>query len=418
MSHKKYLPPSKEEGNTPETGRLELPAGHRTHHLSSRWSARRRRDTWLLLGVLLFGIATIFALAGGGTRSSSGSANVLRSGRLAATATKAQSITSPTLTATGEFQEYPLPQSDSQLMRPAIDHEGRLWFGEMGRNYLAVFDPRTRTFRQMIPPRGRFGVMSVQVASDDTIWFVEQYANYIGHYYPTTGNYQVYPLPTLTVPDPSHAGKTLTLPGAPNELALDTRGTVWFTEFNADAVGSLDPRTGLMRHYPLAAKRTVQTLVPYGVTVDPQGMVWFTEMSGEHVGRLDPTTGRIRLFAPPGSNMPPMEIASDTQGIIWVTTFSTGLLLRLDPRTGAFTSYAAPFSDPHTGGLYGLAVTAAGEVWVTVLAENTIARLDVAAHRFISYRIPTPGSEPLGIVMGAKHTLWFTEVDKIGMLQP
>ena len=63
-------------------------------------------------------------------------------------------------------------------------------------------------------------------------------------------------------------------------------------------------------------------------------------------------------------------------------------------------------------------MTAAGEVWVTVLAENTIARLDVAAHRFISYRIQTPGSEPLGIVMGPNHTLWFTEVDKIGMLRP
>src|SRR6266487_7134474 len=315
---------------------------------SPRWSARRRRDAWFLLGVLLLGVVTLIALAHGGA-SSAGQAHGTQSVASPVAGSLIQPPITSAITATGQFQEYPLPQSDSQLMRPAIDHEGRLWFGEMGRNYLAVFDPRTRTFRQMTPPHGRFGVMSVQVASDDTIWFVEQYANYIGHYYPTTGNYQVYPLPTLTVPDPSHVGKTLTLPSAPNELALDARGTVWFTEFNADALGSLDPSNGLMRHFPLAAKRTVQTLVPYGVTVDPQGMVWFTEMSGEHVGRLDPTTGRIRLFTPPGSDMPPMEIASDTHGIIWVTTFSTGLLLRLDPRTGAFTSYAAPFSDHHTG---------------------------------------------------------------------
>src|SRR6266487_4315473 len=418
MSHKKYLPPSKEEGNTPETGRLELPAGHRTHHLSSRWSARRRRDTWLLLGVLLFGIATIFALAGGGTRSSSGSANVLRSGRLAATATKAQSITSPTLTATGEFQEYPLPQSDSQLMRPAIDHEGRLWFGEMGRNYLAVFDPRTRTFRQMIPPRGRFGVMSVQVASDDTIWFVEQYANYIGHYFPTTGHYQVYPLPTLTVPDPSHAGKTLTLPSAPNELALDARGTVWFTEFNAATLGRLDPRTGLIRHYPLAARRSVQMLLPYGVAVDPQGMIWFTELSTDQVGRLDPVTGRIRFFLVPGSKVSLMEIASDAHGTIWVTSFEDELLLRLDPRIATFTRYDASPTGNGTGGLYGLVVTPAGDVWVTMWADNMLAHLDVTARRFVYYRIPTPGSKPLSMALGPdQQTLWFNEVDKLGMVQ-
>jgi len=45
------------------------------------------------------------------------------------------------------------------MMRPAIDHEGRIWFGEMGLNHLAVFDPRTRTFRQVTPPQGRSGIM-------------------------------------------------------------------------------------------------------------------------------------------------------------------------------------------------------------------------------------------------------------------
>jgi len=213
-------------------------------------------------------------------------------------------------------------------MRPAIDHEGRLWFGEMGRNFLAVFDPRTQMFQQMTPPRGRSGVMSVQVASDDTIWFVEQYANYIGHYFPGTERYQVYPLPTLTVPDPSHAGKTLTLPSAPNELALDAHSsTVWFTELNADALGRLDPGTGRVQQYPLSTKRSVQTLLPYGVTIDALGMIWFTEVSGDRIGRLDPATGHIRLFTPPRPDMLPMEIASDAHGIIWVTSFNGGLLL-------------------------------------------------------------------------------------------
>src|SRR2546421_86670 len=249
-----------------------------------------------------------------------------------ATATNTQSTTTLAITATGDFREYPLPQSDSQMMRPAIDHEGRLWFGEMGRKFLAVFDPQTQAILQMTPPRGRNGVMAVQVAPDDTIWFVEQYANYIGHYFPETGRYHIYPLPTLTIPDPG--------------------------------------------------------------------------------------TGRIRFFMPSGPIVSLMEIASDTHGIIWVTSFSTGLLLRLDPRTGKFTPYYAPFTGPGTGGLYGLVVTPTGEIWVTVLAENVVARLDVVARRFIYYAIPTPGSEPLGIVMGAYHTLWFTEVDKIGMLQP
>ncbi len=136
-------------------------------------------------------------------------------------------------------------------MRPAVDHEGRIWFGEMGRNYLAYLDPRTQTFHQMTPPHGHNGIMGVLVAPDDSIWFAEQYANY-------------------------------------------------------------------------------------------------------------------------------------------------------------------------TGGLYGLAITPTGEIWVTITGENIIARLDIAAHNFIYYPIPTPGSLPFGLVMGANHTVWFTEAgtNKIGMLKP
>ncbi len=187
-----------------------------------------------------------------------------------------QPNTIPSIMATGSFHEYPLPQSNSGLMRPAIDHTGRIWFGEMGHNFLAVFDPHTQKFQQITPPRGRYGIMGVEVASDDTIWFAEQIANYIGHYFPTTGQFQIYPLPTLTAPDPSDTSKTLTLPYAPNDLALDKHGNVWFTELNADALGWLDIHSSLIQQFPLSTKKSVQKLNPYGIAIDPQGMIWFT----------------------------------------------------------------------------------------------------------------------------------------------
>ena len=323
------------------------------------------------------------------------------------------------VTVVGIIHEYPLPQTNSGLMRPAVDHAGRIWFGEMGRNYLAYFDPRTKTFQQMTPPHGQDGIMGVLVAPDDTVWFAEQYANYIGHYFPTTGQYQVYNLPTLTKPDPSDTTKTLTLASAPNDLALDAQGNVWFTELNADSLGKLNPRTGLTQQYPLANKKSVQTIDPYGITVDSQGIVWFTESTNDHLGRLDPGTGQIQFFSMPGPPAQLMEIASDMHGTIWITSFN-GVLLSFNPHTATFTRYHAPFTANGAGGLYGLTISPNGEIWVTITEENTIARLDVAAHHFIYYPIPTPGSLPLGLVMGANHTIWFTEAgaNKIGMLKP
>lgn len=305
-------------------------------------------------------------------------------------------------------------------MRPAIDSKGRIWFGEMGHDYLADFDPHTQTFQQMKPPQGHSGIMGVVAAHDDTIWFAEQYANYIGHYFPDSRKFVIYNLPRLTIPDPSNPGKTLSLPSGPNDLALDNHGNLWFTEINADSLGRLNTSTGIISQYPLSPKKSVQTLEPYGVTVDPQGMIWFTETSSAQVGSLDPTTGKIRYFSMPGLHASLMEIASDPHGTIWITSFNSGLLLSLNPATGKFTPYYAPFQGSPAGAIYGLTITPSSEVWITVSAENAIAHLDVAANRFIYYYAPTQDSLPLGLVAGPNHTIWFTEAgsDMIGMLQP
>ena len=327
-----------------------------------------------------------------------------------------QPKTTPSIMASGTFQEYSLPLSNSGLMRPAIDHIGRIWFGEMGHNFLAVFDPHTQKFQQITPPHGRSGIMGVVVASDDTIWFAEQYANYIGHYFPASGQFQTYPLPTLIVPDPGLPGKTLTLPSAPNDLVLDNQGNAWFTELNANALGRLHIQSGQTQQYPLATTKTTQALNPYGITIDPQGNVWFTEASTNQIGRLDPKKGQISYFSMQGSSTPLMEITADAHGIIWATSFSSGLLLSFNPKTATFTPYYAPSS----GGLYGITITPGGQVWVTITAANAIANLDPTANRFIDYAIPSSGSLPLGVVMGANDSLWFTEAgsNKIGMLKP
>ena len=359
--------------------------------------------TWLLPGLVLLSVVSLVILS---------CESLVGSGK----APVRQLFPQTVLVDRALFREYPLPLRNSEVMRPAIDHQGRVWFGAMGQNALVVFDPRIRTFQYLTPPRGHHGIMGVMVAPDDTIWFAEQSANYLGRYFPTTGRYQLYPLPWISIPDPGHTGQQLSLPSAPNELALDAHGDVWFTEFNADRLGRLDPRTGHMQHYPLSPKTSVQTLYPYGVTVDPQGSIWFTESGSNQLGRLEPATGAIQVFAVPDPHALLMEIASDGQGSLWVTSFTPSLLFRYKPGTGTFTTYTVSLSGHERGTLYGLLVTTSGDVWVTILAANMLAHLDVRTGLFLYYRIPAPGGLPLGLAMDANQNLWFTELDKIGML--
>lgn len=331
-----------------------------------------------------------------------------------------QPTTTPSVLASGKFREYALPQQNSGMMRPAIDHEGRIWFGEMNRNFLARFDPRTGSFMQITPLHGAFGIMGIAVGSDDSIWYAEQYANYIGRYFPTTRQFRLYPLPAVTAPDPAHAGKTLTLPAAPNDLAIDSHGNIWFTELNTNDLGRLNPVNGALQQYPLTATKNAPSLDPYGIAIDPAGNIWFTEASVNHLGRLDPLSGAVRYYPVTGLNTALMEIASDPRGTIWATAFTSGLLVSLNPATGVIKKYYAPSSTGNTGGLYGVTISPSDQVWVTISATGIIARLNISANQFVYYAIPTPGSLPLGLVMDTHHTLWFTEAgsNKIGMLQP
>ncbi len=337
-----------------------------------------------------------------------------------ASPTVQQQVNTPVQVMQGKFQEFALPQGRSGLMRPAIDKDGYIWFGEMSRNYLGAFDPQSQQFWQQTPPGGKSGIMGIVVAPDDTIWFAEQYADYIGSFSPKTSKYHFYQLPTISVPDPGNPGQSLHLPSAPNDLALDQHGTLWFTELNASAIGALNTASGAIRQYPLSREKNGASLNPYGITVDPQGAIWFSEASTNRLGRLDPASGQVRYFTSASLNSPLMELASDAHGHIWATVFARGLLFQFDPATSTFTAYSSPGVTSDSGSLYGLLVASNGDIWVAATAQNLVARLAVREQRFYAYPIPTANSLPMGLVEDTHHAIWFTESgsDKIGVLQP
>ncbi len=306
----------------------------------------------------------------------------------------------------GTFAEYDVPQPRSGLMRPVVDLQGHVWFGEMGHNALAMFDPQTHQFQQFALPDANAGIMGVLVAPDDTVWFAEQSANSIGHYTPTTQQFQNYSLPTVAIADPDHANGTIMLPSAPNDLAMDAQGRIWFTEMNADQVGMLNPQTGQIKHYQLGETQSVQKLSPYGITVDHQGGVWFTEATANTLGKIDPYTGKIKHFTYQGDNSPLMEITSDDRGNIWGTTFLLPRLVKFDIQKETFTLYA---SSNTPGSSYDLAIAGNHEIWVTLTEQNQLAHFDTTTSRFTYYRVPTERSSPFGVAIDAHGTLWCTE---------
>jgi virginiamycin B lyase len=299
------------------------------------------------------------------------------------------------------------PQSG--LMRPAVDHAGNIWFGEMSANRLGRLNPKTGQVQEWKPPNADFGIMGIVADKQDHIWFAEQNAGYIGEFFPEMQTFKVYP----TTPRPDKG------PSGPNDLAFDHSGNLWFTEEAADRIGRLDVATDQLREYPLPGAAPNHLLAPYGLAIDAKGYVWVGELSGSGLVRLDPTTGAMQSYTPPTANASIMEVAAAPDGTIWFAEYDVaasdgkhgGNLGRLDPASGKIQEYAVPaiVSGSSASGVYGLMVDASGVVWFTDVGDNAIGQFQPASEQFTFYPIPTAQSVPFGLTIDSARNVWFTE---------
>jgi virginiamycin B lyase len=87
---------------------------------------------------------------------------------------------------------------------------------------------------------------------------------------------------------------------APHDAALDSRGNVWYSDFNSQFMGMLDPKTGKVVEYPVPLNR-LGTVAQGGLQIafDREGRVYFGNMSQMQIVRFDPKTEKMETFKAP-----------------------------------------------------------------------------------------------------------------------
>ena len=87
---------------------------------------------------------------------------------------------------------------------------------------------------------------------------------------------------------------------APHDEAFDAQGNVWYSDFNSQFFGKLDPKTGKVVEYSPPLNRLGQ--VAQGglqVDIDKEGRIYFGNMSQMQIVRFDPRTEKMETFKPP-----------------------------------------------------------------------------------------------------------------------
>ncbi|HEY4919900.1 MAG TPA: carboxypeptidase regulatory-like domain-containing protein [Xanthobacteraceae bacterium] len=254
----------------------------------------------------------------------------------------------------------------------------------------------------------------VVVAKDGTVWYSDFGEMFISKFDPKTLKLTEYPVQKFK-------------PKAPEgqlSLEYDTDGKFWFDTMYQGALGTLDPKTGETKLYPLPAKwndDSVQ-LNFVGLRHDVDGKVWTKSVGTQDIFRLDIASGNWDKFHPtsslPAGHYSIYQVISDSKNNLWMAEFVDGHIGKIDAKTGAVTWYPLPTAH---GRARRMEIDDQDRILLTEYRGNAVALFDTRAEKFIAeYKLPTPYSGPYRAATDKNGDIWVAgmQTDRAIRLDP
>jgi streptogramin lyase len=283
-----------------------------------------------------------------------------------------------------------------------------------------------------------------------------------------------FPFPLKTLPRPKgnatqviYTVYDLPRPDAsPHDEVFDAQGNVWYSDFNSQFMGKLDPKTGKVVEYPVPQSRLGQ--IAQGglqIDIDKQGRIYFGNMSQMQVARFDPKTEKMETFKLP---KPESELGDGhltmvdpafqhVDGKLWLNVaFATGEAggtWHVDLATNTWTQVTYPKGSPPAqaydvvadskNNMYGMSM-GNDKIWITngktlqtvwfdfptkgagcrrghtdsqdrlwcgVFNGNRIAMFDPKTQKITEWEVPTPWSRPYDAQFDDKTYVWTAGMD-------
>jgi len=311
------------------------------------------------------------------------------------------------------IEEFRLPKKYSSPVAVVADSENRIWFTEAAANLLAVLNPKTLELKEYrIPstselpnvdwdydPRagkppeklvqnfsvGQPGNMAI--APNGAIWFVLQYGNSVVRFEPDKEKFTELIVPTENA--------------RPYDVAVDSKGDVWFIEKNAGKLGYINVAKKKITEYSLGPSAG-----PMGIAVDAKDNVWIGDVNGNYIGKFDPQKKTLKRFDIMIRLAQPGQMRFDKNGMLWfcqVHAKQLGVLLpgMPNPSVAEMPGFNAT---PQA-----LAPADDGLIWFVDSMMNRIGYFDSTNIDWNIFEIPTSNAQPMGMAIDANGDIWFTE---------
>jgi virginiamycin B lyase len=294
-----------------------------------------------------------------------------------------------------KIDEWLTPSHPPYPHDPAVAPDGSIWYTGQRANVVGRFDPATQQFKEYALPTPNSGPHGLQPDRDGNIWYTGNSAALIGKIDAKTGKVTEYKMPDSKAKDP-------------HTIVFLPDGTMLFTVQAGNFIGTLDPKAanGKIR---LVSPPTPNAR-PYGIRLDSKGIAWFDEFNANKIGSIDPKTMKITEYPLPDPGARPRRIAVARDDTVWYGDYARGFLGHLDPKTGKVEEFASPGGSSSRP--YAVDITADGAVWYVETgddARNVLVRFDPATKKMQTFAIPGGGGTVRNMDVDKNGNLWLAE---------
>ena len=294
-----------------------------------------------------------------------------------------------------KFDDWMTPSKPAYPHDPAVAPDGSIWYTAQRASTIGRFDPATEQFKEFALPTPNSGPHGLQPDKDGNIWYTGNAAGLIGMVDAKTGKVTEYKMPNPKAKDP-------------HTIAFLRDGRIFFTVQAGNFIGTLDPKVP-GGNIKLIESPTLNSR-PYGVRLDSEGIPYFDEFNSNKIGSIDPKTMVVREFDLPAKAARPRRIAIGKDDTVWYGDYARGYLGHLDPKTGKVEEFKSPGGGESMP--YAIDVTADGAVWYVETGDdqkNVLVRFNPETKKFLTWPVPGGGGTVRNMDIDKSGNLWLAE---------
>jgi virginiamycin B lyase len=278
--------------------------------------------------------------------------------------------------------EYDIGRPTSQPHDVVVDDTGAVWYSDFGELFISKFDPKTLKLTEYptknFKPDAPVGNLDLEFDKAGKLWFDTMYQGALGTIDPKTGETKFYPLP----PEWNDNRVQLNFVG----LRHDVDGKVWTKSVGTQDIFRLDLATNKWeRFHPTDQLPPGGHYGMYQVISDSKNNLWMAEFSEGYLGKIDAKTAAVKWFPLPTAHARARRMEIDDQDRITVTEYRGNKVATFDTKTEKFTEYPLPpFTFP-----YRAQFDKNGELWASTMSTDRVVRLDPKTGETVQYLMPS-----------------------------